>query len=133
MDRATRALRPDEAKESAVQKSSEVPAQYQAPALRGSTRVAPQAGLMAAVSPPLRAMLRVSDRTESERAIRELVGRLGATALWDTPEPSVVTITMTRARLAELLIGLRELGDLKMDARGDELPDRVTLLLRLGS
>jgi anti-sigma factor RsiW len=117
-----RASRPDEAKETTVLKS------------RGQVRAAAPPGAMtAALTPPLRGVLRVGDRTASERAMRDLFGRLGVTATWDRPEPSVLTISAPKGVLAELLDGLRELGDLRMEPTAGEVPDRVTLVLRLAS
>jgi hypothetical protein len=65
--------------------------------------------------------------------MRDLFGRLGATATWDPPEPSVLTISAPKSVLVELLDGLRELGELRLEPTADELPDRVTLVLRLAS
>ena len=109
------------------------PGEEARPRAQSPARLAPQVGLTAAVPPPLRGMLRVGDRTASERALRDLVGRLGATALWDRPEPDAVTITAPRALLPDLLAGLRELGELRLEPAPGDLPDRVTLVLRLGS
>jgi hypothetical protein len=117
-----RASRPDEARETTVLKS------------RGQVRAAAPPGAMTAtLTPPLRGVLRVGDRTASERAMRDLFGRLGVTATWDRPEPSVLTISAPKGVLAELLDGLRELGDLRMEPTAGEVPDRVTLVLRLAS
>jgi len=89
--------------------------------------------MTATLTPPLRGVLRVGDRTASERAMRDLFGRLGVTATWDRPEPSVLTISAPKGVLAELLDGLRELGELRMEPTAGEVPDRVTLVLRLAS
>lgn len=131
-DVVQRARRADETKESAVLKSqaAEPSGRSQAPGMRGQVR----AGAMtAALPPPVRGVLRVGDRTASERAMRDLFGRLGATATWDRPEPSVLTISAPKGILVELLDGLRELGELRMEPTASELPDRVTLVLRLAS
>jgi len=116
-----RASRPDEAKETTVLKS------------RGQMRAAAPGAMTATLTPPLRGVLRVGDRTASERAMRDLFGRLGVTATWDRPEPSVLTISAPKGVLAELLDGLRELGELRMEPTAGEVPDRVTLVLRLAS
>jgi hypothetical protein len=131
-----RASRPDETEESAVLKSqaAEPSGRSQVPGTRSQVRPAAPAGAMtAALAPPLRGVLRVGDRTASERAMRDLFGRLGATATWDRPEPSLLTISAPKGVLVELLDGLRELGELRMEPTAGELPDRVTLVLRLAS